>query len=250
MLVTGANQGIGFDTAWYLAAASPFNHVIVGARNEEKGLEALQKLQAKNLAGAVSLQLLDVTSDDSISAAAKDIEATFGKLDVLINNAGIGLHQPATRETLHEAFDTNVCGPAVLTDALAPLLKKSPDPRIVNVSSGVGSIAARLDPQNPYYHLDQDDSYRISKAALNMLTACMKYNYREDGFKVWAFCPGFVITDLGVSSDKSVDARKVREERGAESSEVSAQGILEIVEGKRDEEEDKFLQRYGGTWPW
>ncbi|KAJ4305508.1 hypothetical protein N0V90_001039 [Kalmusia sp. IMI 367209] len=250
ILITGANTGIGYDTAAYLAAASPKNHVIVTARNEDRGTKALQTLQESKPQGTLSFQILDVTSDDSIFAAAKSVESQFGRLDVLINNAGVGLWLPTTRESLHRTFETNVYGPAVLTDALAPLLKRSSDPRIINVSSGLGSIGLRTDPTNPYYTA-QDDPYRISKAALNMLSTCQMFNYREHGFKVWAFCPGFVVTGLKATAEEGVtDQRKWRAENGAESSETSAQGILEIVEGKRDEEVNCFVQRYRKQWPW
>ncbi|KAF2727180.1 short chain dehydrogenase [Polyplosphaeria fusca] len=249
MLITGANQGIGYDTAAHLASASPSNHIIVGARNQEKGLQALSKLQATKPAGTLSLQLLDVTSDASITAAVTSIQSTFGKLDVLVNNAGVAPPPPLTRTSLHATFDTNLYGPALLTAALAPLLKLSPDPRVINVSSGMGSIGLRFDTSNPFY-VAREDAYRMSKAALNMLTACQAANYREDGIKVWAFCPGYVITDLRISDDAGADQRKIREESGAESSVTSAVGIGEIVAGERDGETERFVQRFGGVWPW
>lgn len=250
MLVTGANTGIGYDTALFLARASSDNHVILGARNKQRGLEALRKLQAMNLEGTLSFQQLDVASDDSIFTAVKELEVTFEKLDVLVNNAGIFVTGPTTRAAMRESFEVNVFGPVVLTDALAPLLKKSTDPRIINVSSGLGSIGARLDSNDAYYH-HPGDSYRMSKAALNMASANQKYNHREQQFKVWSYCPGFVVTDI-VFGDaaRGEEARKERKEAGAESSETSAQGILDIVEGKRDVEINLFVQRYGKIWPW
>jgi NAD(P)-dependent dehydrogenase (short-subunit alcohol dehydrogenase family) len=151
---------------------------------------------------------------------------------------------------MHETFEVNLYGPVILTDALASLLKKSNDPRIINVSSGMGSVGARLDPSDPWYH-QVGEAYRMSKAALNMASANQKYKYREEKFKIWSYCPGFVITDIVLGdSVRGEDSRKKREEAGAESSETSAQGILEIVEGKRDAEVDLFVQRYGKTWPW
>jgi NAD(P)-dependent dehydrogenase (short-subunit alcohol dehydrogenase family) len=250
MLVTGANTGIGYDTALFLARANSRNHVIVGARNERRGLDALEKLRAMEPAGTLSFQLLDVSSDKSISTAVKEISDTFDKLDVLVNNAGIFVPDPATRATMRETFEVNVFGPVILTDALAPLLKKSSDPRIINVSSGLGSIATRLDSTNAFYD-HPGDAYRMSKAALNMAAANMKYKYKADGFKIWSYCPGFVITDIVIGdAQRGEESRKKRQEAGAESSETSAQGILEIVEGKRDAEMDVFVQRYGKTWPW
>ncbi|KAF1936849.1 short chain dehydrogenase [Clathrospora elynae] len=250
MLVTGANTGIGYDTALFLARADSHNHVIVSARNEQRGLDALKKLQAMKIKGTLSFQKLDVASDESIFTAVKEIEANFDKLDVLVNNAGIFVTGPTTRAAMRKTFEVNVYGPIILTDALAPLLKKSNDPRIINVSSGLGSIGARLDSTDAYYH-HPGDAYRMSKAALNMASANQKYNYREKKFKVWSYCPGFVITDIVLGdSARGEDSRKKRREAGAESSETSAQGILDIVEGKRDAEMDLFVQRYGKTWPW
>jgi len=250
ILVTGANTGIGYDTALFLARDDSNNHVIVGARNEERGLEALKKLQDLNLKGTLSFQKLDVTSDESIFAAVKELEAKFDKLDVLVNNAGIVIPEPLTRAAMRETFEVNVYGPVILTDALAPLLKKSNDPRIINVSSGLGSIGLRLDATNQYYN-STSNAYRMSKAALNMASANMKYDYRENKFKVWSYCPGFVITDLKMGgAERGEASRKTRSEMGAESSETSAQGILDIVNGQRDGEVDVFVQRYGQTWPW
>lgn len=250
ILVTGANTGIGYDTALFLARADSNNHVIVSARNEQRGLDALQKLQGMKLKGTLSFQKLDVSSDESIFTAAKKIQANFDKLDVLINNAGVFLAGPTTRAAMHETFEVNLYGPVILTEALASLLKKSNDPRIINVSSGMGSVGARLDPSNPWYH-QEGEAYRMSKAALNMASANQKYKYRKEKFKIWSYCPGFVITDIVLGdSVRGEDSRKKREEAGAESSETSAQGILEIVEGKRDAEVDLFVQRYGKTWPW
>jgi NAD(P)-dependent dehydrogenase (short-subunit alcohol dehydrogenase family) len=250
ILVTGANTGIGYDTALFLARADSHNHVIVSARNEQRGLDALEKLQAMKLKGTLSFLKLDVTSDESISTAVKEIETDFDKLDVLVNNAGIFVPGPTTRTAMRETFEVNVYGPVILTDALAPLLKKSNDPRIINVSSGLGSIGARLDSTDAWYH-HPGDAYRMSKAALNMASANQKFNYREENFKIWSYCPGFVITDIVIGdSARGEDSRKKRREAGAESSETSAQGILDIVEGKRDAEMDHFVQRYGKTWPW
>ncbi|CAI6297594.1 unnamed protein product [Periconia digitata] len=250
ILVTGANTGIGYDTALYLARADSSNHVIVSARNEQRGLDALQKLQDMKPKGSLSFQKLDVSSDDSIFTAVKEIEANFDKVDVLVNNAGVFLGGPNSRAAMRETFEVNVYGAVILTDALAPLLRKSKDPRIINVSSGMGSIGARLDPSDPWY-TQNGEAYRLSKAALNMASANQKFKYREEKFKIWSYCPGFVITDIVLGdSVRGEDSRKKRVEAGAESSETSAQGILEIVEGKRDAEMDSFVQRYGKVWPW
>ncbi|GKT55265.1 short-chain dehydrogenase [Colletotrichum tofieldiae] len=245
ILVTGANQGIGYDTSVALASASPENHVIVGARSQERGAKAVEDLRARNPAGTVSLLQLDITSDDSIKAAVENITAEFGVLDVLVNNAGMIVMQPKDRRSeLLDTFNTNVASTLILTEALIPLLQKSKDPRIINVSSGLGSISERTTPGSPFYEV-RGEAYRISKAALNMATAHMAFDYKSWNAKVWAYCPGYVVTNLTGEGD-----RQNRIASGADSSETSAQGILEIVEGKRDSEAGKFVARFGKQYNW
>ncbi|KAF2194681.1 NAD(P)-binding protein [Zopfia rhizophila CBS 207.26] len=244
ILITGANAGIGYDTSYALAAASPNNHIIMAARNVEKGEKALKEIQARKPQGSLSLIQLDVTSDDSIAAATKKLTSDFGVIDVLVNNAGIAMHGEPSREILRSTFETNVFGVMLLTQALLPLLKTSKDPRVINVSSGLGSITNRTDLNCDYYNLSAD-VYRMSKAALNMLSACQFFHCKDWGCKIWAYCPGYVVTDL-----TGADERQLRIDTGADSSETSAQGILEIVEGKRDGEVNMFIGRYGQRYPW
>lgn len=246
----GANSGIGFDTAALLATVSPLNHVILGSRNATKGEAALKQIQHRDLRGTASLVQLDTDDDDSINAAVKHIEQEFGHLDVLINNAGIATEtydrQWPSRDQLHAEFETNVFGPTILSAALLPLLRQSRSPKIINVSSGLGSISRCIatsgtDPAGAIIRLP---GYRMTKSALNMLTAYQFQQLRNDGFKVWSFCPGFVATNIA----KDKEARKNM--ASCASSETSAQGILEILEGQRDEEVGMFLQRYGQRYEW
>ncbi|KAF2653054.1 short chain dehydrogenase [Lophiostoma macrostomum CBS 122681] len=245
ILVTGASNGIGFDTTYALVATSPNNHVIMGVRNPSKGEEKLKEIQARGIQGTLSTLQLDVTSDTDIEAAVKKISSSYGRLDVLVNNAGICLTGPQTRSTLHTTFETNVYGPYLLTLALGPLLQKSSDARVINVTSGLGSIAMRTDTTNAYYQVKQSDSYRVSKAALNMVGASTAAQFDAWGCKTWSFCPGFVVTDL-----TGVEDRQSRRDNGAESAETSAKGIKEIVEGVRDGEVLKFIARNGEQYPW
>ncbi|ORY13405.1 hypothetical protein BCR34DRAFT_268744 [Clohesyomyces aquaticus] len=244
ILITGASNGIGKDSTHALVSASPNNHVIMGVRNMDKGQAVLKELQARNPQGTLSLVHLDVTNDDTISAAVKTIDSDFGRIDVLVNNAGVHFGLPASRENLRATFETNVFGPMLLTQSCESLLRKSKDPRVINVSSILGSINRRTDPSWLYYQVPADQ-YQMSKAALNMLSACQNFHYKDFGCKVWSFCPGFVVTDLTGAED-----RQNRINRGAESSETSARGILEIVEGKRDGEVNQFVERYGKVSPW
>ena len=144
-------------------------------------------------------------------------------------------HESITRQLLYDIFDTNVFGALLLTNAVAPLLKKSKSPKIINITS-------ELDSTDPWHKLS-GDAYRMSKAALNMLTACQLVEFQDAGVKVWAFCPGYVVTD--VAGD-----RESRKEKGAESFETIAKGILGIVKGKHDGEVGKFITKYGKQYPW
>lgn len=177
------------------------------------------------------------------------IEKEFGQLDVLINNAGISTEpydgQWPSRDDLRAEFETNVFGPTILSTALLPLLRRSKSPKIINVSSGLGSIArCSAEPDNPGGAVVRAPGYRMTKAALNMLTAYQYQQLKDEGFKIWSFCPGFVITDIGK------DRERRKNIQGCDSSETSAQGILEILEGQRDEEVGQFLQRHGKRFDW
>ncbi|KAI4655427.1 hypothetical protein J4E93_000139 [Alternaria ventricosa] len=241
VLVTGATNGIGLDTVIYIASASTKYHVIIGARNMSKGETVLKDVQAKaGIQGTLSLVQLDANDDASIKAAAKKIEEDFSKLDVLINNAGICPERDGTwpdRELMRTTFETNVFGPTILTEALIPAMKRSSNPRIINVSSTMGSITLISDHSSPYSQIKYP-GYRMTKAALNMLTAYQYTQLKPDGFKVWTYCPGYVVTDLG-------DDREQRKEQNVESSETSALGLLQIVQGERDADVGGFVGRYG-----
>lgn len=211
----------------------------MGVRNVEKGQKALEEVQARQPQGTLSLLSLDVSNDDSIMAAVKKVEADFGQLDVLINNAGNQVQSTfLSREELRTSFETNVFGPAILTQALVPLITASRGKKIINVSSELGSISGNARGNGPPY-----PAYRMSKAALNMLTTSQSQLLQGQGVKVWSFCPGFVVTNLA-------GQRERRAAIGAESSETSAQAILDIVEGKRDAEAGTFIARYGKQLSW
>ncbi|KAH7393237.1 short chain dehydrogenase [Cadophora sp. MPI-SDFR-AT-0126] len=242
ILVTGATAGIGYDTTYALAAASANNHVIIGARNLEKGKKTVEDLQARSPQGTLSVIELDVSNDETIEAAAAKIQSEFGRIDVLVNNAGIVTPDPITRESLRAAFDTNVFGVILLTNVMTPLLKAAKSAKIINISSEMGSIALKWDPTSPLHKVG-GEVYRMTKAALNMLTACQHVGLQEFGVTAWAFCPGYVVTNLSGDIEQ-------RKKLGLESPDTSAQGILEIVEGKRDSEVGKFITKYGQQFPW
>jgi NAD(P)-dependent dehydrogenase (short-subunit alcohol dehydrogenase family) len=165
----------------------------------EKGNNALHEIKSthgNSLKSTISILHLDVTSKKSIFAAKNDVEKTYGKVDVLVNNAAVLIIQPMDRlELLRATFETNVFGPWILTEVFESLLKKSASPLVINISSDQGSITKKLDPTNPGAAIP-GEHYRASKAAFNMMAACQRYSYKEWGCKVCAFNPGFCVTNL------------------------------------------------------
>ena len=202
VLISGANQGLGFEIAKKLATEHQDYHILLGSRSLAKGEESAKQLQ--DLPGSTQAVQLDVTSDDSIAACADLIKTHFGHLDVLVNNAGIAIpayqHEPTLRAKFSRCFDTNLFGAAALTDAFVPLLKLAKNPRIVFMSSEMGSVANTLDPNFPYYGIPLSNfdvvAYKASKAALNMLGATYAVKYGGDGFKINMCCPGLRKTNL------------------------------------------------------
>lgn len=196
--ITGANKGIGFETAKQLLQKGFY--VYIGSRNLENGLQAVEKLRAENLTNVEAIQI-DVTDDNSVKNARLEIENKTDVLDILINNAGINGGAPytaleASSEQFLSTFNTNVFGVARVTQAFIDLLKKSPEPRIVNVSTSVGSLSLQSDPNWLAYHFGKFAVYGSSKAALNMFTVHLAYELRDTPFKVNAVCPGYTKTDF------------------------------------------------------
>lgn len=191
-LITGANKGIGYETARLLAERGMT--VLLGARDPELGRAAAAKLGVEHIR-------LDVTDEGSIREAAAHIDERYGRLDVLVNNAGIaradGDWSPSatTVATLRAVYETNVFGVVAVTNALLPLLRKAPAARIVNVSSEVGSIARNVDPDSPIAKFSSVP-YPSSKTALNMITVQYAKELRDTPIKVNAANPGYCATDL------------------------------------------------------
>jgi NAD(P)-dependent dehydrogenase (short-subunit alcohol dehydrogenase family) len=195
-LVTGANKGIGMEISRQLAAKGIL--VLMGARDRERGEKAVANLGAQGLP-AEFIQI-DVTSQLSVDQAAAEVERRHGRLDILVNNAGIALDwvpcSELTVETLQKTYETNVFGVFRVTKALLPLLKKSKRGRIVNVSSGLGSLTFNADPNSPLTSRNMLLAYCSSKAALNMITVQFANELKSAGIKVNSANPGFTATDM------------------------------------------------------
>jgi NAD(P)-dependent dehydrogenase (short-subunit alcohol dehydrogenase family) len=197
ILITGANQGIGFTTTQNLASTGRC-HLLVGARSQEKADAAVQQLTPFSL--DLTPLAIDVTSDASVAAAAKTVSDKFGSLDILINNAGISTPTDhasiSLRENLRAVFDVNVFGVAVITDALLPLLRASTyhDRRIVNVTTGLGHIGITLSPTSEFSAKSFAlPIYRSSKSALNMITAIDAVRLADEGISA---APGYTRTNF------------------------------------------------------
>ena len=195
-LVTGANKGIGYETARQLAGQGIT--VLLGARDEQRGREAAAKLQGEGL--DARFLPLDLSDRETHQAARRFIEANFGRLDILINNAGVALdvaQKPSEvdLDTLRRTFDTNFFGAVSVTQALLPLIRKSGAGRIVNVSSGLGSLTRHGDPGWEFYPV-KPLAYNASKTALNAFTVMLAHELRETAVKVNSADPGFTATDM------------------------------------------------------
>lgn len=190
VLVTGANRGLGRETARQLAQQG--YRVILSARDLAKAEQAADGIAAETGAAVTPLEL-DVSDPASIESAAKQVAELTDRLDVLVNNAGIGSDFGVSGtdpdfDKLQAALDTNFFGAYRLTVALLPLIRASQHPRIVNVSSGMGGVN-EMGGWSP--------GYRVSKASLNAMTRILSNELADDGILVNSACPGFVKTDMG-----------------------------------------------------
>jgi NAD(P)-dependent dehydrogenase (short-subunit alcohol dehydrogenase family) len=192
-LITGANKSIGFETARQLLQQGYF--IYLGCRSVTNGQQAVAKLKAEGLTNVELLQI-DVSNPASIATAAQKIT----ELDVLINNAGIlgGMQQSSANmpiETIKEVFETNFFGAIAVTQQFIDVLKKSAQPRIVNVTSGLGSLTLHSNPNWKYYQV-KGAAYGPSKTALNAYTVHLAYELKDTSFKVNSVDPGYTKTDF------------------------------------------------------
>ncbi|MDQ1165845.1 SDR family oxidoreductase [Flavobacterium sp. SORGH_AS_0622] len=197
VLITGANRSIGLETAKQLSQKGLF--VYLGSRDLQKGEEVVNKLTQEGFNNIKAIQI-DVTNADSVLSAKEIIENEQGKLDVLINNAGVLGDVPQDSSTtsvekIQQTFDTNFFGVIRVTQTFLELLKKSKNPRISNITSGLGSLTLHSDPAWKYYTI-KAVSYVSSKTALNAFTVTLAYELKDLGFKVNSIDPGYTATDF------------------------------------------------------
>lgn len=198
VLITGANKSIGLETARQLLQQGYY--VYLGCRDIKKGREAVNQLQVEGLTEVEPI-VIDVDNPDSITMARETLGQKTDVLDVLINNAGISGGMPPQPpietgiDVFRQVFETNFFGVIEVTQAFIDLLKLSPEPRIVNVTSGLGSLAKHTDPTWKYFSV-KPTAYVSAKAAQNAYTIVLAYNLRDTPFKVNAVDPGYTATDF------------------------------------------------------
>jgi NAD(P)-dependent dehydrogenase (short-subunit alcohol dehydrogenase family) len=235
-LITGANKGIGFEVARQLGKQRCT--VLIGARDPELGQEAAAKLSKEGI-DAHFLEL-DVIRRDTIEAARVQIEKEFGRLDILINNAGINApgDGPPSKVDLNAAnrvIQTNFIGALAVAQTMLPLIRKSPGGHIVNVSSELGSIAGHSDPNWKFAPV-KFIAYCASKAAMNMMTVQLAYELRDTKIKVNSVNPGYTATDLNNN-------------QGPQTIEEGSAEIVRVALIGDDGPNGQFLET-GGTLPW
>lgn len=206
VLITGANKGIGYETARQLGAHG--YRIWLGSRDTGRGAAAAEQLAREG--HDVRVLAIDVTRDDSVLAAADLVQREDGRLDVLINNAGIpsSVPKPPSAQPvsdIRDVYETNVFGAIRVTQAFLPLLKAASGARIVMVSSGLGSLGWLSDPGNQFYGVNIL-GYNSSKTALNAVTLCLAKELAATGIKVNAADPGYTATDFnGHSGYRTVE---------------------------------------------
>ena len=211
-LITGANKSIGFETARQLLQQG--YHVFLGSRDLQKGQQAADQLKAEGHAEVEPVEL-DVTDSASVAAARQAVGQQTQVLDVLINNAGISGSIPpqtalaADADLFAKVYDTNLFGVVRTTQAFIDLLRQSAEPRIVNVSSSLGSLTLGADPTWFSYNVKLA-AYNSSKSALNMYTVVLAYELRDTPFKVNAVDPGYTATDFTGHQGGTVAAAAAR----------------------------------------
>jgi NAD(P)-dependent dehydrogenase (short-subunit alcohol dehydrogenase family) len=240
-LVTGANRGLGFETARRLAQSGV--RTIVAARDARRGADAADALRHDGL--DVESIVLDVDLPTSVHAAAQHVNDQHGRLDILINNAGVLPEATASDDAdpldlalFRATYETNVFGAIAVIQEFLPLLRKSQRGRIVNVSTTMGSLTDHSDPSSPYYELAVP-AYRSSKTALNSVTVTLSKLLKDTAIKVNAVCPGWVQTDLAPGN------REHAPTPAAEAAEI----VVDMARLPDDGPTGQFVDR-AGTVPW
>lgn len=254
----GSNRGIGLEVVKALLRASPAEedspsggpyHVFLCSRDWARGETAASSLVAEH-ENSLSVLPLDVTRAESIKWVAQTVDSIAGRVDILINNAAVMRyhHGDVAVPTLREALETNLVSAYAISETFKSLLmvqlpacKK--DKRLLHVTCDLGSIANRSDPADKSYPITAPE-YRISKAGLNMMAACQRFDLQGSGVKVAVYNAGYTATDLA-----GLDPA-MKKSHGARDAAVVAEAFVKVIEGQRDEEFGQMLDTLEGTVPW
>ncbi|KAF8972270.1 hypothetical protein BDZ97DRAFT_2070833 [Flammula alnicola] len=240
ILITGANTGVGFGLASLL---SEKGHIVyVGARNEAKGKQAVETLHSEGLKTA-KFVLIDVTKPPTVEAAKETIEKAEGRLDILVNNAaisGFSESQNATSASIpdiRDVMETNFYGVIQTTITFLPLLRKSPNGVILNISSELGSNSYQARPENKF----QLVAYSTSKVALNSYTIALAHELKKEGIKVNVATPGYVSTQMNDYGSHGAGGKTIKE---------GAFALLPWILLDKDGPTGKFFDSKGEEFPW
>ncbi|KAK2594461.1 hypothetical protein QQS21_007807 [Conoideocrella luteorostrata] len=258
VFITGANTGIGFETVKALVQSPSPYYIFMGSRDLTKAGNAIVELKdimARSKSTVEPVQI-DVTDDESIQRAAETVQAKFGRIDVLINNAGAHFERsftadsPNFRALFNKAYDINVTGAQVTTTIFAPLLLKSTGPRLIFLTSGVSTLEGAFNSFRPPWApspkagwpkdgLSGGQGYKSSKAALNMCMLTWHWILKEDGVKTFAISPGLLATNLGGLGPDRLRAI------GAKEPFLGGDLVKRVVEGERDDDVGRVISQDG-----
>lgn len=221
--------------------------MIIASRNLEKAKAAVAEIEAAGVKGSLSTVQLDVTDEKSIKDAAAHVEQQFGRLDVLVNNAGVGALKLGLKAAYQLCLETNVLGPVLVAEAFRPLLFKSKDVYSIYISSGERTLTRNASQKVATYANFPSGSvgaYQVSKSAMNMVALTEYRDYGAQGLKVFVVSPGFVRSNLRGTSEEEISGWG-----GAGDPAVSGGIILDIVQGNQDEHVGGYIHK-DGVYAW